>query len=120
MANEVDVTRLGRLSKNVRFTSSPCVVLTNHDGQNFPDFSIHNETVKYDRIVCDVPCSGDGTIRKNPNIFGKKWSPIKGNQRHNLQYNIAERGMELLKVGGIMAYSSCSMNPIENEAVVSR
>ena len=78
-----------------------------------------SEVVKYDRIVCDVPCSGDGTIRKNPNVWND-WSPARGNARHMIQFNIAERGVELLEVGGIMAYSSCAINPIENEAVIAR
>ena len=107
--------------KNIKeFNSSPCSILVNHDGQEFPDFKIHDKTVKYDRIVCDVPCSGDGTIRKNPTIWGQKWSPASGNMRHCLQYNIAERCIELLEVNGIMAYSSCAINPIENEAVIAR
>ena len=77
------------------------------------------EFVKYDRIVCDVPCSGDGTIRKNPTVWSD-WSPAKGNSRHSLQFNIVERGAELLEINGIMAYSSCAINPIENEAVIAR
>ena len=51
------------------------------DGQYFPDFNLKGKRVLYDRIVCDVPCSGDGTIRKNPTIWAKKWSPGKGNSR---------------------------------------
>lgn len=62
---------------------------------------------------------GDGTIRKNPTVW-KDWSPGSGNSRHFIQFNIAERGLELLKVGGLMAYSSCAINPVENEAVVAR
>ncbi|GJN27505.1 hypothetical protein PR202_gb15535 [Eleusine coracana subsp. coracana] len=42
-----------------------------------------------------------------------------GNERHRLQVDIAMRGIELLKVGGRMVYSTCSMNPVENEAVVA-
>ena len=62
---------------------------------------------------------GDGTIRKNPTVW-KDWNPGSGNSRHFIQFNIAERGLELLKVGGLMAYSSCAINPVENEAVMAR
>ena len=122
ICNEVDARRCEKLHTNVMQFSSPCSVLVHHDGQSFPDFYTNKdrtEKVKYDRIICDVPCSGDGTIRKNPHVW-KNWSPAKGNARHFIQFNIAERGVELLDINGIMAYSTCSMNPIENEAVISR
>jgi 16S rRNA C967 or C1407 C5-methylase (RsmB/RsmF family) len=120
IANEIDVSRCDKLTQNLMEFSSPCSILVNHDGQDFPDFlDGNNKPVKYDRIVCDVPCSGDGTIRKNPNIW-HGWHPGKGNGRHLLQYNIIERGVELLDIGGVLAYSSCSMNPVENEAVLAR
>jgi 16S rRNA C967 or C1407 C5-methylase (RsmB/RsmF family) len=63
--------------------------------------------------------SGDGTIRKNPTVW-KDWTPGSGNSRHFVQFNLVERGVELLKVGGIIAYSSCAINPVENEAVLAR
>ena len=66
-----------------------------------------------------MPCSGDGTIRKNPNVW-IDWSPRRGIMRHSLQYNIVVRGAELLEINGLMAYSSCAINPIENEATISR
>lgn len=37
--------------------------------------------LKYDRILCDVPCTGDGTLRKNADIW-KKWNCINGNNLH--------------------------------------
>lgn len=73
----------------------------------------------FDRIVCDVPCSGDGTMRKNPDI----WSSWDANQHglglHTLQLKIATRGVQLLAQGGLMTYSTCSFSPLENEAVVA-
>lgn len=72
----------------------------------------------YDRIICDVPCSGDGTLRKNPQIWSE-WRPEFAMGLHKLQLRIAQRGAALLKVGGYMVYSTCSFNPVENEAVVA-
>lgn len=69
-------------------------------------------------VICFL-YSGDGTIRKNPTVW-KDWSPGSGNSRHFVQFNLVERGVELLKVGGIIAYSSCAINPVENEAVLAR
>ena len=120
VACEPDVGRCSNLCGNMNLYQSPCVMVINHTGQTIPDITHNDGTpVLYDHIVCDVPCSGDGTIRKNPNIWAN-WNPGKGNGRFNLQLNIARRGLELLKEGGTMAYSSCSINQVENEAVVAR
>ena len=72
----------------------------------------------FDRIICDVPCSGDGTTRKNPQIWNE-FRPEFAISLHALQLRVALRGVALLKVGGYMVYSTCSFNPIENEAVVA-
>ncbi|CAI5967292.1 unnamed protein product, partial [Closterium sp. NIES-65] len=73
----------------------------------------------FDRILCDVPCSGDGTMRKAPDIW-KKWNTGNGNGLHALQIKIAMRAVALLRVGGRLVYSTCSLNPLENEAVVAQ
>lgn len=74
--------------------------------------------LKYDRILCDVPCSGDGTVRKNYDVW-KKWKIGNGNNFNNTQFRILKRGLELLAKDGLLVYSTCSLNPVEDEAVVS-
>ena len=74
--------------------------------------------VKFDRICCDVPCSSDAAIRKIPQKW-PQWKPNDSQSLHPLQFTILKRGIELLKVGGKITYSTCSLNPIENEAVVA-
>jgi len=49
-----------------------------------------------------------------------KWNPVNGPNLHGVQYRILKRGIELLDVGGRIVYSTCSFNPVENEAVISR
>jgi 16S rRNA C967 or C1407 C5-methylase (RsmB/RsmF family) len=51
----------------------------------------------YDRILCDVPCSGDGTMRKSPDIW-RKWNVASGNSLHLTQLKIALQAARLLKV----------------------
>ena len=69
-------------------------------------------------MLADVPCSGDGTLRKSPDLW-KKWSPASGVDLHTLQLEIATHAARLLKVGGRLVYSTCSLNPLEDEAVVA-
>jgi 16S rRNA C967 or C1407 C5-methylase (RsmB/RsmF family) len=78
--------------------------------------AIAEETL-FDRIVADVPCSGDGTIRKFPHIY-RLFRPRYSLDLHSVQLQIAKASVELLKHGGRMVYSTCSLNPLEDEAVV--
>ena len=92
---------------------NPQVLVTCCDGKQFP------AVTQFDRILCDVPCSGDGTSRKNISVW-KSWSQQGAMALHALQLSIAWKGAaELLEVGGHMCYSTCSNNPTENEAVVA-
>ena len=105
---------------------SQYLMVTNHKAQYFPNVNIPlNSTEEgrypsgiYDRIVCDVPCSGDGAIRKAPDVW-HSFHPENGIRLHSIQLQIALRAAALLKEGGLMAYSTCSFNPIENEAVIA-
>ena len=76
------------------------------------------EAYKYDRVLCDVPCSGDGTLRKAPDIW-RRWVAANGNGLHLLQLRIALHAAHQLRVGGRMVYSTCTFNPVEDEAVVA-
>jgi len=72
----------------------------------------------FDAILCDVPCSGDGTCRKDRHVL-PQWKPAIGNQLHATQVAILSRAVALLEPGGCVCYSTCSLNPVENEAVVA-
>ncbi|KHJ46964.1 hypothetical protein D918_02504 [Trichuris suis] len=100
-------------------SGSPCCVVTNMDAMTMPNTESGDVVnMNFDRILCDVPCSGDGTLRKNINLW-KEWNAVQAYGLHKLQLKIALRCAKLLKVGGLMVYSTCSMNPIEDEAVVA-
>lgn len=71
-----------------------------------------------DKILVDVPCSGLGIIGRKPEIRYKEAASI--DDLPALQYNIADIASRYLKPGGKMLYSTCSLNPAENEAVVAR
>ncbi|KDQ20325.1 hypothetical protein BOTBODRAFT_27748 [Botryobasidium botryosum FD-172 SS1] len=127
IANDSDYKRSHMLIHQLSRLPSPSFMVTNVDASIYPSLQVPNEnakgnkkttTLSFDRILCDVPCSGDGTLRKNLGIW-KSWHPGDGNGLHTLQLRILLRGMRMLKPGGRLVYSTCSLNPVENEAVVS-
>ncbi|KAG7902414.1 hypothetical protein KL925_001695 [Ogataea polymorpha] len=120
VANDSDYKRSHMLVHQVKRLNSPNLVVVNHDAQLFPKMKLtpEGDYVKFDRILCDVPCTGDGTMRKNLTVW-KDWRIGNALGLHSLQLNILMRGLQLLRKGGRLVYSTCSLNPIENEAVVS-
>uniref|UniRef100_A0A1J3KA89 tRNA (Cytosine(34)-C(5))-methyltransferase n=1 Tax=Noccaea caerulescens TaxID=107243 RepID=A0A1J3KA89_NOCCA len=123
VANDVDYKRSNLLIHQTKRTCTTNLMVTNNEGQHFPNChskrTLPIDQLLFDRVLCDVPCSGDGTLRKAPDIW-RRWNSGSGNGLHSLQVVLAMRGLSLLKVGGRMIYSTCSMNPIEDEAVVAQ
>ncbi|GAA97529.1 hypothetical protein E5Q_04207 [Mixia osmundae IAM 14324] len=126
VANDSDAKRCHMLiHQTLHRLGFPSCMIVNNDARHLPTFWLPSEPgsakakqpLLYDRILCDVPCSGDGTLRKNVAIWSK-WSPSDAIGLHAMQLRILERCIQLLKPGGRLVYSTCSMNPIENEAVV--
>ncbi|MBR5326296.1 MAG: hypothetical protein IKU49_07405 [Prevotella sp.] len=79
----------------------------------FPrDFRKKNE--EFDVILCDVPCSGEGMFRKDPNAISE-WSLQNVEKCWRLQREIVADAWECLNPGGILIYSTCTYNTKENE-----
>ena len=72
------------------------------------------EKEKYDVILCDVPCSGEGMFRKDPNAINE-WSPQNVEKCWRLQREIVADAWECLNPGGVLIYSTCTFNTKENE-----
>lgn len=73
---------------------------------------------KADRVLCDAPCSGLGILRRKPEIRYKTLEDI--DKLPILQYDILCSSSEYVKVGGRLVYSTCSLNPAENEDVCNK
>ena len=72
-----------------------------------------------DAVLIDAPCSGFGTLRRHPDI---RWNKTLEQIRalSEIQYNLLKNAASHIKPGGILVYSTCSIEPIENEKVIQR
>ena len=120
VANDMSLKRASMLTHRVKLINTTGMAVINHQGQNIPDIqdSVTKESILYDKVMVDVPCSGDGAIRKLPSRW-RKWNSKDGMELHPVQIKLLERAIQLTKVGGTIVYSTCSLNPIENEAVIA-
>lgn len=112
VANDPNPRRLRALMSNIfRLSAANCIV-TQYDGMR-----MFAEGVKFDKAIVDAPCSAEGNLRKTPsrryNISTKYSLRISG-----LQKALLLRAIDLVKVGGIIVYSTCTFAPEENEMVV--
>lgn len=74
--------------------------------------------IKADRVLCDVPCSGFGIFRRKPELKTKPLEDLSS--LYKLQYDILSKSAELVKKGGTLIYSTCTLNPKENIENVER
>lgn len=85
----------------------------------FSDATEYNGNYGFaDKILCDVPCSGLGIIRRKPEIRFKNKSEIE--KIPAIQYKILCNAIKYLKPDGRIIYSTCTLNPAENEEVCDR
>lgn len=83
------------------------------------DAKTYNENIPAaDKILCDVPCSGLGVIRRKPEIKYK--NPEDFERLPEIQYDILDISSKYLKPGGILVYSTCTCSRAENDEVVRR
>lgn len=72
-----------------------------------------------DAVLIDVPCSGFGTLRRHPNIlWHKTFKQLSG--LVNLQFRLLKNAAKHIKPNGVLVYSTCTIEPSENERVISR
>lgn len=73
----------------------------------------------FDRVLVDAPCTATGAIRKNLNIT-QQWNPKSSNNLCKLQYRILRNAFQHVKQGGLLVYSTCTLEPLENEWVINK
>ena len=123
LANEPGVKRLGTLRRNLQSMNLLNSGTCSYGGESFPLPSAspaaaeHPTFPGWDYILLDPPCSGWGTVEKNPQVLslwqGDKLKPLVGLQRMLLR-----EAFRLLRPGGCLTYSTCTVNVQENEEQV--
>lgn len=113
IANDVSIGRISILAANLERTGCSNIIITRHDAVQLCQ-KLKKLNFFFDKILLDVPCSGEGNIRSNPATF-KMWNQKVINKLAKLQRRIAEAAIPLLKKGGEIIYSTCTHSPEENE-----
>lgn len=113
VSNEPIRSRAHILAENVSKWGSPCSIVTQNYPQDFAPFA-----GVFDLVVADVPCSGEGMFRKDEQAVAE-WSLQNVEMCRQRQRDIVRSVWPALKPGGLMVYSTCTFNRMENEDNVS-
>ena len=109
-ANDISASRALALLKNLELTGASNIFVTAEKPENlsvkFPLF--------FNKILCDVPCSGEGMFRKEPSLI-KSWIEKGPEYYQNIQRTIIDSAYEMLCEGGLLMYSTCTFNEKEDE-----
>ncbi len=110
VANDNSISRLKPLSMNMQRCGVSNAVITLMEGRWFK--------TEFDKILVDAPCSGIGTIRKSPKTVGW-WNPNFIKQMAGIQKQLLDTAFNILKPEGTLVYSTCTLEPEEDEGVVN-
>jgi 16S rRNA C967 or C1407 C5-methylase (RsmB/RsmF family) len=107
--------RIAALRSNTERLGATNVAVTHEDARNHSLKPFGGS--EYDRALVDVPCSCEGTIRKNPDAF-EEWSRSHVKGVSAVQRAVLARAIQATRPGGTVVYSTCTFAPEENEAVL--
>ncbi len=110
IANDIKIDRMKSLSANIQRSGITNVVMTMKEGRFF-------KGLQFDKILLDAPCSGIGTLRKSPYTV-QTWNPNSVKRIAGTQKQLIRTAFNNLKPGGTIVYSTCTLEPEENEGVI--
>ena len=113
-ACEMNKIRADRLRYNVERQGATRVTVMNIDSRNMDDL------FSFDRILLDAPCSGSGTVQLNNPRSKGQFNAANLQKTTKAQGALLDKALRLLRKGGEMIYSTCSVLEMENEAIVRR
>lgn len=114
-ANDSNANRMKALGHNIQRMNIPNIISSCINGERFG--TLYPEL--FDAILLDAPCSGEGTsFKSDASLAMRKPDRIKAIS--SLQYQLIVSAYKALKPGGYMIYSTCTLNPYENEIIIKR
>lgn len=113
VANEYMPARAAVLAENLAKWGSAATMVTRGDTSRFRKLR-HT----FDIVIADVPCSGEGMFRKDPEAV-RQWTPALVQECAQRQREIVANLWEALRPGGVMIYSTCTFNRAENEDILA-
>lgn len=112
-ANDISSSRAKGLLKNLEVFGIPnMLVLSEEPGKLTGYFQEY-----FDKILIDAPCSGEGMFRKEKKMM-KAWEEHGPEFFSKLQRSIITQAAQMLRPGGMMLYSTCTFDPLENEGTI--
>jgi len=117
IANEISLGRLRILASNLQRCGVMNAIITKKEGGNLCEKIKKRSNLRFDKISVDAPCTGEGTLRKSPKTL-LMWNKKMILNISRIQKRLAASAFEILKDGGEMIYSTCTLSPEENEGVV--
>lgn len=114
VSNDISASRCKALLKNIEVCGVPNCIITNETPQHLAE----KFTGFFNKIIVDAPCSGEGMFRKDENAV-KSWEEHKTEFCCGLQREILHYAAQMLTDGGIIAYSTCTFAPEENEGMIN-
>lgn len=118
IANDNNLGRIRILSSNLERCGVMNTIITRKDGVKLCERLLRKSNMKFDKILVDAPCSGEGTLRKSPKTF-LMWNVKMIEKLSRIQRKLASSALKLLRVEGEMIYSTCTLSPEEDEEVVN-
>ncbi len=117
VAMDIEDSRLATLRENLARLGIKSVSVTNGDAASPEDLQAACDGGLFDRILLDVPCTNTGVLRRRPDA---RWRfSMKGlNALMEIQARILTNAAAYLKQGGVLVYSTCSLEPEENDVVI--
>ncbi len=116
IANDLRIDRIQILASNLERCGVSNAIATRNDGVTLCQ-KLAKSNFKFDKILLDTPCSGEGTLRSSPKTF-LMWNHKVVENLSRQQKKLLANAIKCLKVGGTFVYSTCTHSPEENESVI--
>ena len=114
VSNDINYSRMPQLVRNIEMAGvTNGMILCEKPARLAARFPAY-----FNKILVDAPCSGEGMFRKDPQAIAA-WDKNKAARLATIQREILREAAKMLAPGGLLAYSTCTFSPMENEDVIN-